>query len=252
MITVPTVNWPTGVDSFDAKLSEQIDKQSSPISGSKTFDIPFSVSATGLFQIPSIRFSYFDEQTKTYHTLSSDSLQLNVTAAVKRKTPVFQDVPIVEEGTPRWVWVASVGSGLLVLIGGIFFLQHKKEKKTEIKIAIEEESEEVQPQKTIEAYLQPAAYVQQGLQPKQFYSLLLQGLQDFMNDRLLLQAQNISSTELVVALQQKQWPDLAQELQQITEICELALFSPLQLTDDREQLLIRANNFMDQLDSRII
>ena len=72
-----------------------------------------------------------------------------------------------------------------------------------------------------------------------------------MNDRLLLQAQNISSTELVVALQQKQWPDLAQELQQITEICELALFSPLQLTDDREQLLIRANNFMDQLDSRI-
>jgi hypothetical protein len=251
MITVPTVNWPTGVDSFDAKLSEQIDKQSSPISGSKTFDIPFSVSATGLFQIPSIRFSYFDEQTKTYHTLSSDSLQLNVTAAVKRKTPVFQDVPIVEEGRPRWVWVASVGSGLLVLIGGIFFLQHKRETKVAPQAIVEEVPEDYQPSKTIEAYLQPAVYVQQGLQPKQFYSLLLQGLQDFMTDRLQVQTQRISSTQLVVALQQRQWADLANELQQITETCELALFSPLQLTDDREQLLIRTKNFMDQLDGRI-
>mgnify|MGYP006168608639 CR=1 FL=1 len=252
MITVPTISWPTGVDSFDAKLSEQIDKQSSPISGSKTFDIPFSVSATGLFQIPSIRFSYFDEQTKTYHTLSSDSLQLNVTAAVKRKTPVFQDVPIVEEGTPRWVWVASVGSGLLVLIGGIFFIQHKRERKIAPQEIIEETPEDIQPQKTMDAYLQPAGYVLQGLQPKQFYTLLLHGLQDFLIERLDIQAKPVSNAQLLHSLQQKNWPDLSIQFQQLSQACELALFSPLELTDDREQLMQQSKELMQEVDKRLL
>lgn len=249
MITVPTVNWPSGVDSFDAKLSEQIDKQSSPISGSKTFDIPFSVSSTGLFTIPTIRFSYFDEQTRTYHTLSTDSLQLNVTAAVKRKTPVFSDVPIVTEGTPRWVWVASVGGGLLVLIGGIFFVQHKREKKAEV--TVEPELETIQQNQSIDAHLQPAVFALQSPVSKQFYALLLQGLSEFLGERLQLPEKNHSNSELRQKLEERQWNDLAMQLQQLTASCELAVFSPLELKDDREQFLMQAKYFMQQIESRL-
>ncbi len=253
MITAPTVNWPAGVDSFDAKLSEQIDKLSSPISGSKTFDIPFSVSKTGLFNIPSIRFSYFDEQTKTYHTLSSDSLQLNVTAAVKRKTPVFNDVPIVEEGTARWVWVAGVGSGLLVLIGGIFFLQHKREKKAEQKaIAVEQKIEETQPQKTIQAYLRPAAYVQEGIDPKQFYSLLLIGIKDFLKERLQLADEQVNTAAVINVLQQKKRPALADQYLKIAQACELALYSPVELTDNREVLYNEAVALLQEIDQQLL
>lgn len=251
MITAPTVHWPSGVDSFDAKLSEEIDKRNAPISGTKTFDIPFAVSKAGLFTIPKINFTYFDEQTKTYHTISSDSLQLNVTAAVKRKTPVFHDEPIVKEGVPRWVWVAGVGSGLLVLITGIFFIQHKKEKKAEQKKIVPQQVEEdVQPQKSMDAYLQPAAYVLEGLHPKQFYILLLQGLQDFLIERLNLQATTISNTQLVYALQQKNWPDLATQFQELSQACELAVFSPVEITDDREQLMQQSKELMQEVERR--
>lgn len=252
MITAPTVHWPSGVDSFDAKLGEEIDKHNAPISGTKTFDIPFAVSKAGLFTIPKINFTYFDEQTKTYHTISSDSLQLNVTAAVKRKTPVFNDEPVVKEGLPRWVWVAGVGSGLLVLIAGIFFVQHKKEKKAQQKTIVPQQVEEdIQPQKTMDAYLQPAVYVLQGLHPKQFYTLLLQGVQDFLIERLDLQTKNISNTQLVQALQQKNWPDLATQFQQLSQACELAVFSPMEITDDREQLMLQSKELMQQVDKRI-
>lgn len=251
MITAPIVHWPSGVDSFDAKLSEEIDKRNAPISGTKTFDIPFAVSKAGLFTIPKINFTYFDEQTKTYHTVSSDSLQLNVTAAVKRKTPVFHDEPIVKEGVPRWVWVAGVGSGLLVLITGIFFIQHKKEKKAEQKKIVPQQVEEdVQPQKSMDAYLQPAAYVLEGLHPKQFYILLLQGLQDFLIERLNLQATTISNTQLVYALQQKNWPDLATQFQELSRACELAVFSPVEITDDREQLMQQSKELMQEVERR--
>lgn len=252
MITVPTVHWPNGVDSFDAKLSEEIDKHNAPISGTKTFDIPFAVSKAGLFTIPKINFTYFDEQTKTYHTVSSDSLQLNVTAAVKRKTPVFHDEPIVKEGLPRWVWVASVGSGLLVLIAGIFFVQHKKEQKAKESIIVPQHLvEEVPPQKTMDAYLQPAAYVLQGLHPKQFYTLLMQGVQDFLIERLELQTKNISNTQLVQALQQKKWPDLATQFQDLAQACELAVFSPMEIKDDREQLMQKSKELMQEVDHRM-
>jgi hypothetical protein len=252
MITAPTVHWPSGVDSFDAKLSEEIDKHNAPISGTKTFDIPFAVSKAGLFTIPRINFTYFDEQTKTYHTLSSDSLQLNVTAAVKRKTPVFHDEPIVKEGLPRWVWVAGVGSGLLVLIAGIFFVQHKKEKKAEQKKIVPQLVEEdIQPQKTMDAYLQPAAYVLQGLHPKQFYTLLMQGMQDFLIERLDLQTKTISNAQIVHAMQQKNWPDLATQFQQLSQACELAIFSPMEIADDREQLMLQSKELMQEVDRRI-
>jgi len=253
MITAPTVHWPSGVDSFDAKLSEEIDKHNAPISGTKTFDIPFAVSKAGLFTIPRINFTYFDEQSKTYHTISSDSLQLNVTAAVKRETPVFNDEPIVKEGLPRWVWVAGVGSGLLVLIAGIFFVQHKKEKKAEQKKIVPQQlaEEDIQPQKTMDAYLQPAAYVLQGLHPKQFYTLLLQGLQDFLIERLDLQSKNISNAQLVHALKQKNWPDLATQFQELSQACELAIFSPMEITDDREQLMRQSKELMQEVDQRI-
>jgi hypothetical protein len=251
MITVPTVHWPTGVDSFDAKLSEEIDKRNAPISGTKTFDIPFAVSKAGLFTIPKINFTYFDEQTKTYHTVSSDSLQLNVTAAVKRKTPVFHDEPLVKESLPRWVWVASVGGGLLVLIAGILFIQHKKEKKEEKKITTSQPvAEDIQPQKTMDAYLQPAAYVLEGLHPKQYYTLLLQGLQDFFSERFNLPQKNISNTQIVQALQQKNWPDLATQFHELSQACELAIFSPIEITDDRERLMTQSKELMQEIDKR--
>lgn len=251
MITAPTVHWPSGVDSFDAKLSEEIDKRNAPISGVKTFDIPFAVSEAGLFTIPKINFTYFDEQSKTYHTVSSDSLQLNVTAAVKRKTPVFNDEPFVKEGLPRWVWVAGVGSGLLVLIVGIFFVQHKREKRAEQKAIVPQQVEEqAQPQKTMDAYLQPATFVLQGLHPKQFYTLLLQGLQDFLIERLDLQTKTVSNAQIVRALQQKNWPDLATQFQELSQACELAVFSPMEITDDREQLMQQSKELMQEVDKR--
>jgi hypothetical protein len=252
MITAPTVHWPSGVDSFDAKLSEEIDKHNAPISGTKTFDIPFAVSKAGLFTIPKINFTYFDEQTKSYHTVSSDSMQLNVTAAVKRKTPVFNDEPIVKEGLPRWVWVAGVGSGLLVLIAGIFFVQHKKEKKAEQKMIVPQQIvEDIQPQKTMDAYLQPATFVLQGLHPKQFYTLLLQGLQDFLIERLDLQTKTVNNVQIVKTLQQKNWTDLATQFQQLSLVCELAIFSPMEITDDREQLMQQSKELMQEVDRRV-
>lgn len=250
MITAPVVNWPSGVDSFDARLTEQIDKKNTPISGSKTFDIPFSVSKTGAFIIPAIQFSYFDQATKTYHTLKSDTLQLQVTAAVKRKAPVFEQVVLQDEGTPRWVWVASVGGTILLLLITGLLIQAKRDKKKLPTVAVTSEAETIVMEKTsIERFLQPANDAVQNAHKKQFYTLLMQGLQDYMIDRFQLQAQMVNTAAAVAILKQQQLTEEADRYQQLMNTCELAVFSPVELMDDREELLLAAKNLLQQIEA---
>jgi len=251
MITAPVVNWPSGVDSFDAKLTEAIDKQNAPISGSKTFDIPFSVSKTGTFIIPAIHFSYFDQATKTYHTISSDTLQLQVTPAVKRKTPVFEEAVLQDEGTPRWVWVASVGGTILLLLLTGLLIQAKRDKKKLPDTVMTTETETVVMEKTsIESFLQPANDAVDNAHKKQFYTLLMQGLQDYMIDRFQLQAQTVNTAAAVAILKQQQLTEEADRYQQLMSACEITVFSPLELTDNREELLHAAQKLLQQIEAK--
>lgn len=251
MITAPVVNWPSGVDSFDAKLTEAIDKQNAPISGSKTFDIPFSVSKTGTFIIPAIHFSYFDQATKTYHTISSDTLQLQVTPAVKRKTPVFEEAVLQDEGTPRWVWVASVGGTILLLLLTGLLIQAKRDKKKLPDTVMTTETETVVMEKTsIESFLQPANDAVDNAHKKQFYTLLMQGLQDYMIDRFQLQAQTVHTAAAVAILKQQQLTEEADRYQQLMSACEITVFSPLELTDNREELLHAAQKLLQQIEAK--
>jgi hypothetical protein len=251
MITAPVVNWPSGVDSFDAKLTEAIDKQNAPISGSKTFDIPFSVSKTGTFIIPAIHFSYFDQATKTYHTISSDTLQLQVTPAVKRKTPVFEEAVLQDEGTPRWVWVASVGGTILLLLLTGLLIQAKRDKKKLPDTVMTTETETVVMEKTsIESFLQPANDAVDNAHKKQFYTLLMQGLQDYMIYRFQLQAQTVHTAAAVAILKQQQLTEEADRYQQLMSACEITVFSPLELTDNREELLHAAQKLLQQIEAK--
>ena len=249
MITAPVVNWPSGVDSFDAKLTENIDKQHAPISGTKTFDIPFSVAKAGTFIIPAIHFSYFDQTTKTYHTITSDSLQLQVSVAVKRKTPVFEEVVLKDEGTPRWVWVATLGGTILLLmIMGLLIQAKRTKKETVISTTVVEEVKPAVERRSVEHFLQPAADTVNGMNKKQFYTLLMQGIEDYIVDRYQLQSKTINTPFTVSLLQQQQLMDEASRYQHIMSTCELAVFSPVELNDDREELLTAAQKLLQQIE----
>ena len=252
MITVPTVNWPAGVDSFEAKLNEEIDKTTSPISGTKTFDIPFSVSKMGLIKIPAVRFSYFDEKTKSYETISTDTLQLNVTAAVKQKVSIQTDdsATVTEKGKGIDLWLAGAG-GLVLLAGAIFFLVTRKKQAVEKPNAAAEKEVELQPRKTVAEFLKPAIYIQDGLHHKQFYTLLMEGVREFFIDRLELPLYNNRNTTIIDALKQNHCTDLAEQYQQIVSDCEMVVFSGVAMHDSKDQLLQHANELMTEADKRI-
>ncbi|MGH2646047.1 MAG: BatD family protein, partial [Ginsengibacter sp.] len=79
LINAPKINWPEGLDGYDAKVSDDINKFSVPMKGSKTFTYPFTVSKVGTYTIPSISLSFFDPVSQTYKSLSTEPLVVTVT-----------------------------------------------------------------------------------------------------------------------------------------------------------------------------
>ncbi len=79
LINAPKINWPDGVDGYEAKVTDDIDKFSVPMKGDKTFTYPFTVSKAGTYIIPGASFSFFDPSSEKYKTIHTDPLTIKVT-----------------------------------------------------------------------------------------------------------------------------------------------------------------------------
>jgi BatD DUF11 like domain len=79
LLNAPKIIWPQGMDGYDAKITDGIDKFSVPMKGSKTFTYPFTVSKAGTYTIPAVSFSYFDPALVTYKTLFTQPLVVTIT-----------------------------------------------------------------------------------------------------------------------------------------------------------------------------
>lgn len=84
LINAPSIAWPKGVDGFEARMKEDVDKSSVPIKGHKIFTYPFTLSHTGDFVLPAISFSYFDPETSVYRTVETAPITLHVKAGAKK------------------------------------------------------------------------------------------------------------------------------------------------------------------------
>ncbi|MFT4205041.1 MAG: BatD family protein [Chitinophagaceae bacterium] len=78
--TMPQVTWPSGVEHYDPKDSQSVDKRSTPVQVSKVFDVPFIGHKQGKVAFAPIAFSYFDPNDGTYKTIKSDPFTVEFSA----------------------------------------------------------------------------------------------------------------------------------------------------------------------------
>ena len=78
MINSPKIEWPQGLEGYDPKVKDNVDKAAVPMKGSKTYTFPFTTAEAGNYQIDSISFSYFDPVSSSYKTLRTAPLVVNV------------------------------------------------------------------------------------------------------------------------------------------------------------------------------
>lgn len=122
MIPVPKVNWPPGVDVFEANTTDQVNKFVAPLSGSKLFSIPFTVNKEGPLDIPPVEFVYYDVDARKYVNAKSEPLSIQVLAA----RPSANKTPVLQEAKPANAWKYILTTLALILVGGGIYILLKR------------------------------------------------------------------------------------------------------------------------------
>jgi hypothetical protein len=103
VIDAPAVSWPAGIEGFDPKAKEDVNKTVVPMSGTKSFDFAFTPDTAGHYTIPAIRFPYFDPVSQNYKTAESAPLYIQVAPGTNRPTAA-NTMPAVASAVEGQSW----------------------------------------------------------------------------------------------------------------------------------------------------
>lgn len=261
LITAPEITWPQGMEAFDAKVADNIDPMTIPVSGSKTFVIPFTVNTAGDYKIPAVRFSYFDPATATYKTDSTRPIAFTVT---KGSTKPVYDIDTLSQKKPESIskkifshreWI--IGVIALLIVSGLYFWT-RSDNKTKIKKQLKEEarketeeSEKVQLQVVAEKPQNPLHKTEECLNSTdctQFYTLLNTELKEWLAERFSPDLQVVNAKKITAAFDKAGVDNtVTLELQQLMQEIEWQLYTPFERTGMMGDLYSRAQSVIQTI-----
>lgn len=77
-VIAPKLNLPSNFRFYESKTGVEQDLTTNFLGGKKRFEYVLQVPQKGEYQIPAQKFTYFDTQSKSYKTLKTSSLNLNI------------------------------------------------------------------------------------------------------------------------------------------------------------------------------
>ena len=94
LLEAPEVSFPPDMEVYDTKVSERTDKGTGGTSGSKIYEYPFIPRSHGDFEIPAIRYSYYDINAGRYVTLTTRPVRFHVEKG--KEDAAAQGGPVVQ------------------------------------------------------------------------------------------------------------------------------------------------------------
>ena len=255
LITAPEITWPQGMEAFDAKVQDEFDQATVPISGKKTFVIPFSVNAIGAYKIPVIRFSYFNPAVTAYKTDSTKPISFSV---IKGTTQPVYDIDTLSQKRPESIsqqifshreWIVGV-IAFIMIIG--LYTWNRLDRKAKLKKRIAEEKQKIAIAKEEALQLQLVADKPQNPLHKTeeclnstdctaFYTLLNSELKGWLAEKFSINLPEVNAKK-INAVFDKAGIDNATTLQvqQLMQEIEWQLYTPFERNDTMNELYSRA------------
>lgn len=113
-LVAPEIEWPAGIEGFGAAVNDSLDREKMPLTGSRQFRYGFVSTAAGTYQLPAIRFSFFDPDSNRYRSLDTDPVQVTVTPELKKELLQEEHKLSIDELSQRKSRIAIIVVFLLV------------------------------------------------------------------------------------------------------------------------------------------
>lgn len=250
-VTQPAVEWPKEMVVYPPDIEEQYDRNSRTAPGVKTFTIPFTIGKVGTYTIVPIRFAYFDARQNRYNTISNPAITFysrEPGSARRDQGPVTNNA---ERNDNFGALLAGLG-GVALLLLVLFLVRRSKRKRAAVPSArqqpvIAEPAVHEPAPLGIDVLLQPAenAVSKAG---SSFYSLLKQGMIQYLEQRYQVAAALFNKTSLKESMTLQNVPQTLQDevFHTLTEI-EMNIYSAGGMDGDRMRMLEKTRAVLKKL-----
>jgi hypothetical protein len=240
-LPAPVIQWPAGIEGFDAVIKDSLDKTQTPLKGTRIFHFPFIAGKPGAYTVPGISLAFFDPDSNNYKTVFASTVQVKITDVESGPAAVIQEIKNKAKNNSYALWWAGGSAIVLLLVAAWRFGKKRKQGIPETVTA----EKKIYP--GIEEFLQPA-YQSLEKGDNQFYTILQKSIWDYLGLTLDLSGSKINKHDLQKAMQAKQLTeDQAQNILTILKECETAAYTQAEFIHDRHELLLRANTALEQI-----
>lgn len=265
LVNAPTVEWPDGVEGFESKASENLDKFSVPIKGDKIFIFPFTVSKPGDYTIPPANFSYFDISSQSYKTISTQPLAVHVKKGAGNPQKVFTSTTQNNSNKNKG-WYNVINSYAVyfitaLLLLGVLLVLFAKRKSNKKESIIEKETTANTPANKVEEVnefiipVNPLADAEEKLaegDSSQFYKTLDVSLHKYLSEKLNVPAENLTKKKINERMDKCNVSvGTTLLVNSLLEDIELNLYAPFSSETQMQEAYEKASEVVSLLDKQI-
>ncbi|MDB5198854.1 MAG: hypothetical protein JWO92_817 [Chitinophagaceae bacterium] len=262
LVNAPNVLWPQGIEGFESKSSENLDKFSVPMKGDKVFVYPFTVSNPGDYTIPAINFSYFDVATQSYKTLNTQPLSIHVVKGTGNSQKVAINTNTKEENknydslyTYRFY---IIGGAVVFSLLMILFLRNKRKKKDALIESIVQTNTPENKAEEINEFIipsNPLADAEEKLSEGDtgdFYKVLDVSLHKYLSEKLKVAADELTKKKINERMDKcNVGVGTTLLVNSLLEDIELNLYAPVSSETQMQEVYEKASEVVSLLDKQI-
>jgi len=253
LISPPKLNFPPDFESYDPDVSNNFKTSYSGSSGSKSFNYLVIPRHAGEFVLKPFQFTYFDLQSKTYQTLSSDSIQISVSKSVddgnvvyrpsrKEEVELFNaDIRYIHQKPSIFIiggelfynsvwYYLLIGLLILLMLISYWIIRWYQSKQGNIKAVRRSKANKIAKERLMKA----KKHLQKG-EDLEFYEEISSAIYGYYADKFSLDLAELSQEKIIELLyKHHQGADLEKQLIQILDDAEMARFAPNSEVDSKQ------------------
>ena len=254
----PTVTFPNDFEVYDPKVETNIRTTTSGSSGTKTIEYIAVPRYAGDFEIPAIRFSYFDPRSGSYKTLTSEPFKLHVEKGPEGAASpavsnygsqesvkyLSKDIHYIKTSRPHFVnargeiffgsFTYVLAYVLIALLFAVFFVIYRKQMKENADLAFVRTK---RANKVALRRLKTAEKLMKAGSREAFYDEISRTLWGYLSDKLNIPQADLTRENVGNELASFGADEtLAKDLMQILDTCEFARYAPSQASDALDTL----------------
>lgn len=246
LLSNPEIKFPEDFEVYDPKVDNKFRLTSSGLSGSKVIEYLAIPRTAGTYKIPAVKFSYFDINSRSYKTLTTEEYELHVEKGAGNAAQTIanftnkEDLKILNEDI-RYIkqndvtlsqkgdfFFGSLTYWLLYLIPGVafivFFIIYRKQIAANANVA---KMRTKKANKVAVKRMKQAGKLLAENKKDLFYDEVLKALWGYISDKLNIPVSRLSKDNIVEELRNYGVSDaLIEEFLDTLNNCEFARFAP--------------------------